>query len=610
MSFTELSRSLILCCGDQFEAVSKAACKSIELDISIFIDTSPEWGIQLYSSPYSTLDKIQACMYSILDCMIPDKDLVFEIDLKLINPPSIHSLRLSEAIHHVGRLVQIQHATVKSMTEPKTCISFSIMRCRECHREFKNFSDLLCNNQLQPPSTCQAFSTSDPRNAVPSSFSLSRNRIIEDYIEQECLSNSFENVENPYVYKDYQEITIKDGQIELVCVLRGSLVGTLSVGEPLSITGIFEKRWMREIAHGEVCELQHVLIATSASKMNRVVTKVGLREFLLSMADKKEFEVRSVMLRSFMPEVYGNYHVKLGLILCVMSHMMGHSTSCLILGESGSGKSTILRKFCKLEQENTLLLNGGLTNKSCLSNSYITNTQTGGTEVGLLESPRILCIDDFHLLTPKPILYKAIEAKSVITAVTTPPFNDFQIKKRRKDEFPSEVFKIKQVMPEVDKFDIILKVANYSDDIDFIRRMLEGGNMQDYDGLWESSTIKHYIQLVVSKSHKEILIKDAEVQKRVEDFISYLKSYHLKISEGYATSVSIRTLESVIKLSRAHAALFHHATISLEDVNTVILLYLLSYRQDLGRAPSMFIDFNLYYEELSRFERYLKDETC
>jgi DNA replicative helicase MCM subunit Mcm2 (Cdc46/Mcm family) len=255
-------------------------------------------------------------------------------------------------------------------------------------------------------------------------------------------------------------------------------------------------------------------------------------------------------------------------------------------------------------------LNGGLTNKSCLSNSYITNTQTGGTEVGLLESPRILCIDDFHLLTPKPILYKAIEAKSVITAVTTPPFNDFQIKKRRKDEFPSEVFKIKQVMPEVDKFDIILKVANYSDDIDFIRRMLEGGNMQDYDGLWESSTIKHYIQLVVSKSHKEILIKDAEVQKRVEDFISYLKSYHLKISEGYATSVSIRTLESVIKLSRAHAALFHHATISLEDVNTVILLYLLSYRQDLGRAPSMFIDFNLYYEELSRFERYLKDETC
>lgn len=577
--------------------------------MTILIDISPEWGISLYSSPYPTLHKIEACMLSILDHMISDKDLVFELDLKIINPPSIHILRLPQAINYIGKLVQITQATVKTMTDPKTSISFSILKCRECQREFKNYSDLTCNNMLHPPSTCQAFSTVNPRSAVPSSFSLSRTKVVEDYLERECTSNSFQAVDNPYIYKDYQEITIKDGYSELVCVLRDSLVGTLTIGECVNVTGILERRWIKEFLQGEVCELQHFLIATSVNKMNRLVTKVGLKDFLLSMAAKNEFDIRSVILKSFMPEVYGNYHIKLALILCLVSHLLGNSTSCLILGESGSGKSTIIRRFCKAEQENTLLLNGGLTNKSCLNTSYITNTLTGAIEVGVLESSQILCIDDFHLLTSKPRIYKAIETKSILTAVTTPSSDDFSIKKRKKDEFPSDVHKLKQLMPEVDKFDMILKVVNYADDVDFIRRMFEGGNMQDYDGLWETSTIQHYIQLVVSKANKEIPILDLEVQHRIESFISYLKSYNLKISEGSTTSVSIRTLESIIKLSQAHAALFHHSAIHIEDVNTVILLHLLCYKQELTRAPGMFIDFNLYSQELNTFKRYLEDET-
>ncbi|CAG9312038.1 MCM9_1 [Blepharisma stoltei] len=568
------------------------------LDLMEFIDISPLWGISLLENPLDILSDFKNCIISIERSFIQNSTVTTSFSLNIQSSPICVS-RLSDIFLHPRKMVNVTSLAIKSLSSAKTIINSSEFFCRSCIDSFSVFADLAYVNTIEYPYSCKV------KKIMPNDLkALPKTKVVEntmmiDQDSEKCLGSCFDILEGTNKYSDYQEAIISDGKQELSAIMEGALCHQVKPGDSVEVTCILTQRWLKEFISGQTCEAEYVLLIFDIRKVRPIcqIPKSGIAFLKDSFLGTDEFSVRETILRSAFPQSYGNYYVKFGILLNCLAYFGKACSNVLIMGESGTGKSTFVSSLQRLLQGNIKILNGALTYKSCLNKSFLKNSLTGSLEAGLMQSESLLCIDDFHLLKDKPLVYKAMESRSVIAFVMTYENNE---NSNHKNQFDPTMNKGIKLTPEMDRFDLILKVANYTHDSEFCTRKLSDSSMEESSNIWDVDTIRAYLLSIV-RPLEGIDIKNPKIQSLLERFIAYMITYNLKFSDGNSSSgLSIRLLESTIKLAKANAMLMSHKEVMMQDVLDIMLLISLGTQDDCGLLNQAFINRQMYHDEISR----------
>lgn len=475
------------------------------------------------------------------------------------------------------RVVTLGPVYVKSLSQTSSFVSCAEFVCRGCFESFSECNDLIWSTAMQNPYKCRVVKSRNflkelniPNLPYSTAEKLDENLPWEPI---SCDSNIFDLLEDSIVYSDYQEFIASDGKIEILVIVQGCICNTFKIGECLELTGIYVQRWNQQN------EPEYAFICYSVKPQASKLVKVGLHTFQQHLKTVNDFDLRQTIVRSSFSLVYGNYHIKLALLLNMIGYMSGEKFSTLILGDISCGKSTLACQLHKLFPENTRIINGALTNTKVFSTQKIMNYISGKFETGLLDDKFVLIIDNFQDLPDKKILYKAMESRSVIA---------FAEKSERSKEFNDDLSKNKKLISEFDRFDIILTMKDYESDNSFRLKKLGNFDMEDFNNFWDFDTIKGFL-FTNLKNHEEIKIYSQEVEKIFQNCINYIISYNLKHCDmPVASGVSVRLLESLIKIGKMNAMMLGHEEITAQDAIDANLL--LSFIDQ----PSIFVDFKEY----------------
>ena len=470
------------------------------------------------------------------------------------------------------------------MSKTTTFIASSEFICRSCSETFTYFTDLSWGTPQQNPDRCYA----NKSKIIPSSRTLAPRFSSDDPLVNKdnflneiplyCKSNEFDLLEGSIIYGDYQELVVSDGKEEINVVFKGRLCNKFRVGDSVEITGIYTAKFCSNK------ESEYFFIGLGITRAEGKLVKAGINFLNEWIREKSDFEIRAMVLRSSLPIIYGNYHVKLALILNLLGKFCGAIFSSFIQGELSTGKSTIARRLVSLFPDDLKLLNGVLTTGSIFSNSVISNMTTGRTEAGLLHGDFMLVVDNFKFLSDKNLLLKSLEHRNVIALNEIDPCSkDFE-----------DIHKLKRLNYEFDKFDVILNFVNYERDEEFRKKNLGCLPYEDGGDIWDFDTIKQFL-LARARNHNEIKIMSEEVNILFEKFIQSQVCYNLKHLEmTLGAGFSVRLLESLIKIAKLNAILLNHSEITFQDAFDSILL-LKYYDKD-----RLFVDtdqYNMYASE-------------
>ena len=416
-----------------------------------------------------------------------------------------------------------------------------------------------------------------------------------------CRSNSFEEVAGSEEWIDYKEIKIYDaftsayrGRLpqSLWVILTSEQVSQCSPGDDVSITGIITKRWFPFVKQ-QNCELQLALYATSVQ-----VHKSKIQSTQLEVVQKDKyvnFELRKQILSSFAPLIYGCEAIKLGILLCIIGgvreevgplHLRGHS-HCLLLGEQGTGKSDILREACKI------ISRGIYTNAIGASKAGLTLTAIKEGNDWMLEAGALvladggLCaMDDLSFLNKDDLseIYECMENQTISVAkagmvcsvnTRTTIIAASRPKKNRFDFGQDLIENASMPAPLLSRFDLIFLLVDTPD--------------QEADYQKSSFILKRNVV-------KPELLNSGQIQYMLSQAMGYkpqiskessdiLNRYFDMLRADNSADVTMRQLESLLRLSQAHARLCQRNEVEMFDCISVIILYEASYR-GIGLASS------------------------
>lgn len=472
---------------------------------------------------------------------------------------------MSKVFDGLGRLCEVTGLIVKQSHEPRSTISARVFRCPDCSKEVVVYRDLSARQELEEAPICV--------NSLPSTLALGR-------VAVQCQS-ALEKVREEFT--DYQEVLVCSGKYEVLMILEGNLVNSLKPGACLSATGVLCVRWLSDPS----VSLQQDYVFKVVGLRPEIYRGIrsGLEPLLQYLHEADEFKRRAILIKSLFANVFGLYHIKLGLILALITHTLGTPASVFIIGDTATGKSLILSTVSQRCPELASYF-------SCLPSSQVQ-----------LSPSKMNLIDNFHLLNHKKEVYRSIEGSSIIAAATS--FSKDLIKERivrtSRKEFGEMRCKTDLLSANLDRFDLILKAGSYDDTPEFVKAKVDGGTMEDLEDLWMPETIKEFLMM----GHEEPNINEPGVNlvlERVHDLVRAMQQRR----SGGPTGVSVRLLESVIKLSKAHAALMRRHQVKVFDVVTAILLATNSGSDDSLNSSNCFVDPGDFDLETSHFLELLR----
>lgn len=479
-------------------------------------------------------------------------------NLKIVNSPYEYT-KVSQVFQNKNKIVTITPVYVKSASKTSSYVYSSEFICHSCCENFCFANDLIWGNLLQTPDRCYAFSC----KGIPQSLVGSCDEV--------CAGVGFDLLEGSIVYSDFQEFVASDGKNEMNVIVQGSLCNSFKIGDSVELTGVYTQRWLANY------DSEYSFIALNLSQKQSSLLKVGLAALKFSLEEKSDFEVREIILRSSFGAIFGNYHVKLALILNILGHFCGTTFSTLVQGEISTGKSTLATRLIELFPDHCKLLNGVLTDPKIFTKAKIMNLSSGKSESGFLYSDYILVIDNFKAMPDKKVLLKAMEGRSVISLLEIDERVDL-----------TEINKVKKLVSDFDKFDIIVNMKNYEGNEKFRIKKLGNFQYEEFMDLWDFDTIKGYLLGKVRKCEDVKIVSD-KVEMLLEKFIEYIVTYNLKNCEmSVASGLSVRLLESLIKVSKLNAILLGHEDVTILDVFDAILLLKYSDRDNI------FTDYEAY----------------
>lgn len=548
-----------------------------------FINNCPSWGLSLFKNPLYTLPKLKQAIHLVQKLYCCSEKIPISFNLEIQNPPKIVT-SIKELFDNKSCVLQVKPVFLKSLSPQKTIKNVAEYYCSLCSNTFLVYSNVVYFNTIEEPVFCEA-------QKAYSQLPTTKTTLRVQEPEGPCNGSVFELVSEGFC--DYQEGVLSDGVHEVPVVFLASVSNVLKVGQTIQVTGSLVSNWIKEPSVSQLTQLSYSFFAFHFSPVHQPFTRTGVNLLQVCLKGKNDFQKRQTIVRSAFPNVYGNYHVKLSLVLNLLSHLGGANMSTLVLGETGVGKSRLARYFSTLFPVKTL--NGSQTYESCYQNN-LKNLNTGEMEAGLLESRCLLNIDEFHMLRNMDKVYCAMENLSVVAYVTT--FENTEKggrdAKASAKHFQSHMWKGEKLYWSHDRFDIILKMFDYSGSRDFVSKTLSNSSMEDYDWLWDTKTISNYIQ-GLARPLQSITYNET-VKEILNRFISFISSISLKRNREIISSP--RLVYSIIKLCKAHALLLGDTEVTKENILFVILYFYLSSREFDQQISNVLVDEQAFLIEM------------
>ncbi|TMW63945.1 hypothetical protein Poli38472_014650 [Pythium oligandrum] len=526
--------------------------------------------------------------------------------IALLRKPTISTIRSSD----VKRLIQVAGTVVRTGMI-KMQEDAREYRCAnsKCQYRFIIKSDLEQGNILEVPRTCP----NEP-NGKP------------------CKSTQFEVMDGSRVVSDHQIIKIQEqvsklgvGSIprSILVVLEDDLVDSVKAGDHVVVVGVLMRSWKPCIKDVR-CDLETIVRANSiriqnASSANVLVTEELKKEFATFWQEKHRDDPlrgRNEIIASICPKVYGLFVVKLALALTIIggvSHVdaTGMKTRgephMLLIGDPGTGKSQFLRFAAELSPRSVLTTGIGTTSAGLTC----TAVKDGGEwmlEAGalVLADRGVCCIDEFSsirshdrtsiheameqqtLSVAKAGLVCKLNARTTIFAVTNP--------KGRYDPNADVSVNTSIASPLLSRFDLILVlldrrnahwdevvssfILNQStDDTSGANTMLTGQEEDEFESgnpsvkqkttsdeqVWSVAKIQAYICHVKDKLRPQLTRSAMTILQR------YYQLQRASESRS-AARTTIRLLESLTRLSQAHARLMYHENVEVMDAVVAVFL--------------------------------------